>query len=65
MSQTVKTVSIQDGHLVIRIPLQEPVPSSTGKTLLVAQLGTGYLGDVIEPKTKKPVRVQVTAMVKV
>jgi hypothetical protein len=27
---------IQDGHLIIEVPLQEPEMSSTGKTLVVA-----------------------------
>jgi hypothetical protein len=29
-------VTIEKGHLVIRIPMQEPAPSSSGKTLVVA-----------------------------
>ena len=29
-------VSIEKGELVIRIPMQQPTPSSSGKTLVVA-----------------------------
>jgi hypothetical protein len=27
---------IEDGHLIVKLPLQTPTPSSTGKTLVVA-----------------------------
>lgn len=30
------TVTIEDGTLVIRMPLQSPAPSASGKTLVVA-----------------------------
>ncbi|HEY2414161.1 MAG TPA: hypothetical protein VGI40_18090 [Pirellulaceae bacterium] len=29
-------VKIEDGFLIVKLPLQEPAPSSTGKTLVVA-----------------------------
>lgn len=32
-------VKIEDKELVIRIPLEEPRPSSSGKTLIVASTG--------------------------
>ena len=30
---------IEDGHLVVRVPMQTPKPSATGKTLVVATTG--------------------------
>jgi hypothetical protein len=64
MPENTKPVTVENGHLVIRIPLMDPVPSSTGKTLLIGQLATGYDATVREPKTGKPIRVSLTAMVK-
>lgn len=64
MPQDNKPVSVENGVLVIRIPLTDPVPSSTGKTLLIGQLATGYDATVKEPKTGKPIRVSLTAMIK-
>jgi hypothetical protein len=37
---------IIDGHLVIRIPLEEPRPSSSGKTLIVASTGGNVVTSV-------------------
>ncbi|MBY0458525.1 MAG: hypothetical protein K2V38_14390 [Gemmataceae bacterium] len=45
------TASVEDGHLVVRLPLDpDPQPSSTGKTLIaastrgVAPLDCGWIG---------------------
>ncbi len=64
MPDNTKPVTVENGILIIRIPLTEPVPSSTGKTLLVAQMATGYDVSVKEPKTGKGIRVSLTAMIK-
>jgi hypothetical protein len=53
---------IEDGHLVIRIPLQKPTPSSSGKTLIVATSG----GNVVTTAMVdgKPVVVGLNAYIK-
>jgi hypothetical protein len=54
-------VEIVNGKLVCTIPLQNPTPSSTGKTLLVATCGTW------QPTTAqvngKPVSVMIHASI--
>ena len=54
--------TIEDNHLLIKIPLQTPRPSSTGKTLVVATTG----GNVATTATVngKPVTVGVNAYIK-
>ena len=56
------SVKIEGKELVIRAPLQTPELSSTGKTLVVAKVGTSYLDDV--QVDGKPVRVQMNAFIK-
>jgi hypothetical protein len=53
---------IEDSHLVIRIPLQTPTPSSSGKTLIVASTG----GNVVTTAMVdgKPVVVGLNAYIK-
>ena len=53
--------AIENGVLVIRIPLETPRPSATGKTLLVASTG----GNVVTSSTVdgKPVVVGLNAYV--
>jgi hypothetical protein len=53
---------IEDGCLVIRIPLQTPTPSSSGKTLIVASTG----GNVVTTAMVegKPVVVGLNAYIK-
>ena len=53
--------TIQDGFLVIKIPISPARPSASGKTMVVATTGgfaatTVLIGD-------KPVRVNVTATI--
>jgi len=54
--------SIQDNVLTIRIPLQAPKPSASGKTLVVASSG----GNVTTTATVngKPVTVGLNAYIK-
>ena len=53
------------GHPVLLVPvaLETPRPSSTGKTLIVGQVAGGY-GPAVDPATGKPIRINLTAMVK-
>jgi hypothetical protein len=53
---------IEDGFLCIRIPLEAPRPSATGKTLLVASTG----GNVVTTATVdgKPVVIGLNAYIK-
>jgi len=55
------TVTVESGNLVIRIPLQDPKPSKTGKTLLVASTG-GFQKTTAEVDGK-PVTVGVNAFI--
>lgn len=53
---------IEGGYIVIRLPLQSPTPSASGKTLVVASTH----GNVTTPATidGKPVTVGVNAYIK-
>lgn len=53
---------VDDGVLVIRIPLEAPRPSATGKTLIVASTG----GNVVTTATidGKPIVVGLNAYVR-
>jgi hypothetical protein len=54
-------VRVDGGFLVVRVPLQTPTPSSTGKTLLVASThGSCKTGCLVDGK---PVTVSVNAYV--
>jgi len=55
------TVTVENGNLIIRIPLQDPKPSKTGKTLLVASTG-GFQKTTAEVDGK-PVTVGVNAFI--
>jgi len=55
-------VKIENDELVIRIPLTEPRPSSSGKTLIVASTGGNVRTDV-EVKGK-PVFLGLNAYIK-
>jgi len=53
---------IEDGYLVVKLPLQEPAPSATGKTLVVASsYGNVPTTAVIDGK---PVIVGVNAYIR-
>ena len=57
------SATIENGHLIIRLPLQTPRPSSTGKTLVVATTG----GNQTMPTAVvngKPVTIGVNAYIK-
>lgn len=53
---------IENGTLVVRIPVQAPSPSKTGKTLIVASSG----GNVVTAATVngKPVTIGLNAYIK-
>ena len=53
---------IENNELVIRIPLEEPKPSSSGKTLIVASMGGNVQTDV--EVNGKPVFVGLNAYIK-
>ena len=54
-------VTIENKELVIRIPLCEPRPSSTGKTLVVASSGGGM--KTTAQVDGKPVTVNLSAYI--
>lgn len=54
-------VSIEDKELVIRLPLEDPTPSSSGKTLLVAGSHGSQVTDVLVDD--KVVTVTATAYI--
>lgn len=62
MNSAIPTAKIEGNTLVLRIPLQEPQLSSTGKTMLVGQMSTPY--DQNLRVNGKPVRVNATAFIK-
>lgn len=53
---------IEDGFLVVKLPLQEPTPSSTGKTLVIASSHGNQQTTAV--MNGKPVVVGVTAYIK-
>jgi len=53
---------IENNELVIRIPLEKPKPSSSGKTLIVASTGGNVQTDVLVDG--KPVFVGLNAYIK-
>jgi hypothetical protein len=55
-------VKIEDNELVIRIPMVEPRPSSSGKTLIVASTG-GNIRTEVEVEGK-PVFLGLNAYIK-
>lgn len=55
-------VTVEGNDLVIRMPLQSPRPSATGKTLVVATSGGGKATEA--QVNGKPVTVNVTAYIK-
>lgn len=52
---------IENNELVIRIPLEKPKPSSSGKTLIVASTGGNVQTDVVVDG--KPVFVGLNAYI--
>lgn len=56
-------VTIEKNELVIRIPLQEPTPSATGKTLVVATSHGNQKTDCKHPKGGE-ITVGVNAYIK-
>jgi len=56
------SVTIENGMLVIKLPLQTPVPSSTGKTLVVASTHGNVKTDAAI--NGKPITIGVNAYIK-
>jgi len=57
------TAKIEGQVLVIRIELDNPYPSASGKTLIVATTGGFDRTTAIDPVTKLPISVSVNATV--
>lgn len=57
-------VTIEKNELVIRIPLEDPKPSASGKTMTVASSHGNTKTDCIHPKSKQPITVGVNAYYK-
>jgi hypothetical protein len=56
--------TIENKELVIRIPLQAPVASNSGKSMIVASTGGFATTDAVEPGTKKTISISVNAIIK-
>lgn len=54
-------VSIEKNELVIRIPMCEPRPSGSGKTMVIATTGGNVATDVEHPKLKKIIKIGLNA----
>jgi hypothetical protein len=59
---TAMDVKIENNELVIRIPMKEPRPSSSGKTLIVATTGGNLKTDV--EVNGQPVYIGLNAYIK-
>ena len=57
-------VFIEKSELVIRIPMNDPKPSASGKTLVIASSHGNQKTDCLYPKTKTPITVGINAYVK-
>ena len=54
---------IENGHLIVKVPLQAPTPSASGKTLVVASTrGSQTFGDVLVDG--QPVTIGLNAYIK-
>jgi hypothetical protein len=57
-------VTIEKGELVVRVPLEEPAPSASGKTLVVASSHGNQTTQAICPKTGRQIIIGFNAYVK-
>ena len=57
------TATIEGSYLVIRVPLETPRLSSSGKTYIVAGTGGFVKTAAVEPQTKKTISVSVNATI--
>ena len=57
-------VAIEKGDLVIRIPMQEPRPSGSGKNMIVASTGGNQKTTCLHPKSKEPITIGLNAYYK-
>ncbi len=55
------TATIQNGHLIIDIPIQQPRLSKTGNTMIIAGTG-GFVQTGLEVEGK-PVKLSVNAII--
>lgn len=56
------TVKVEKGDLVIRIPMQTPTPSASGKTLVVASTHGFVKTDAVV--NDKPISISLNAFIK-
>jgi hypothetical protein len=54
-------VKIEKGSLVIRIPMCEPRPSGSGKTMVVATTSGNVVTTCEHPTLKKPIKIGLNA----
>lgn len=57
-------VTIEKGMLVIKMPLEEPKASGSGKTMVIASSHGNVKTSCIHPKSKQPITVGVNAYFK-
>jgi len=57
-------VAIEKNELVIRLPLEEPRKSVSGKTMVIASTHGNQKTDCLHPKSKQPITVGVNAYYK-
>jgi hypothetical protein len=60
--KNIMKATIENGDLVVRMPMTEPTPSkATGKTLMVANSGGAVNTGLLHPVSKQPIRVNLMA----
>ena len=57
-------VTIDKSELVIRIPLQKPTLSASGKTYVVATTRGNQLTSAVDPESGQPITIGLNAYVK-
>ena len=57
-------ITVEKDELVIRIPLDTPRLSSSGKTMIVASTGGFLATEAKDPSTNKTISVSVNATIK-
>lgn len=57
-------VTIEKNEIVIRLPLEEPKPSASGKTMVVASTHGNAKTDCVHPKSKLPITIGVNCYYK-
>lgn len=54
-------VKIEKGFLIIKMPLTDPKPSSSGKNMTVASTGGNVTTTCMHPDLKTPIKLGVNA----